>query len=127
MLGSKNCHLYKKTDKELAQHMECPFDPRGYFIIKGVEKVILIQEQLSKNRIIVEKDNKTDSIVANIASYTLETKNKITVVVIFLFSFLILDEKWETLSQIKQFYRADPNLYSFQSHEYGIRTSKLPF
>ena len=30
----------------------------GYFIIKGTEKVILIQEQLSKNRIIVKGDKK---------------------------------------------------------------------
>jgi hypothetical protein len=29
---------------------ECPLDPGGYFIIRGTEKVILIQEQLSKNR-----------------------------------------------------------------------------
>jgi DNA-directed RNA polymerase III subunit RPC2 len=33
---------------------ECPYDPRGYFIIKGVEKVHLIQEQMSKNKIIIE-------------------------------------------------------------------------
>ena len=31
---------------------ECPLDPGGYFVVKGVEKVVLIQEQLSKNRII---------------------------------------------------------------------------
>lgn len=30
----------------------------GYFIVKGQEKVILIQEQLSKNRIIVDQDRK---------------------------------------------------------------------
>ena len=30
----------------------------GYFIANGTEKVILIQEQLSKNRIIVEVDKK---------------------------------------------------------------------
>ena len=30
----------------------------GYFIVNGTEKVILIQEQLSKNRIIVETDKK---------------------------------------------------------------------
>ena len=30
----------------------------GYFIANGTEKVILIQEQLSKNRIIVEADKK---------------------------------------------------------------------
>jgi DNA-directed RNA polymerase III subunit RPC2 len=35
---------------------ECPLDPGGYFVIRGTEKVILIQEQLSKNRIIVEMD-----------------------------------------------------------------------
>jgi DNA-directed RNA polymerase III subunit RPC2 len=33
---------------------ECPYDPGGYFIVKGVEKAILIQEQLSKNRVIIE-------------------------------------------------------------------------
>jgi len=30
----------------------------GYFVIKGTEKVILIQEQLSKNRMILEIDGK---------------------------------------------------------------------
>ena len=37
---------------------ECPYDPGGYFIVKGVERVILMQEQLSKNRVIIEEDNK---------------------------------------------------------------------
>ncbi|KAH9929477.1 beta and beta-prime subunits of DNA dependent RNA-polymerase [Fomitopsis serialis] len=40
----------------LARMTECPLDPGGYFIVKGTEKVILVQEQLSKNRIIVEVD-----------------------------------------------------------------------
>ena len=30
----------------------------GYFVVKGAERVVLIQEQLSKNRIIVETDRK---------------------------------------------------------------------
>jgi DNA-directed RNA polymerase III subunit RPC2 len=30
--------------EQLARAKECPYDPRGYFIVKGVEKVILIQE-----------------------------------------------------------------------------------
>ena len=34
------------------------FPAGGYFIANGTEKVILIQEQLSKNRIIVEADKK---------------------------------------------------------------------
>jgi DNA-directed RNA polymerase III subunit RPC2 len=47
-----------KNEKELARLQECPLDPGGYFIVKGVEKVILIQEQLSKNRIIIDVDAK---------------------------------------------------------------------
>lgn len=58
MLRSSNCVLTGKTPAELAKLQECPIDPGGYFIINGVEKVILIQEQLSKNRMIVEMDRK---------------------------------------------------------------------
>ncbi len=41
---------------------ECPLDPGGYFVVKGTEKVILVQEQLSKNRIIVEADSKKGTV-----------------------------------------------------------------
>ena len=58
MLRSSNCVLSGKSPAELAKLNECPLDPGGYFIVKGVEKVILIQEQLSKNRMIVEVDRK---------------------------------------------------------------------
>lgn len=44
----------------------------GYFIVKGVEKVILIQEQLSKNRIIVEADRK-GTVGASVTRYGAET------------------------------------------------------
>eukprot|EP00834_Sanchytrium_tribonematis_P006673 NODE_514_length_6598_cov_0.571011.p1 type:complete len:871 gc:universal NODE_514_length_6598_cov_0.571011:3251-5863(+) len=74
MLKSKKCVLFKKSDKELASLMECPLDPAGYFVVKGVEKVILIQEQLSKNRIILEKDKY--GIVANVTSSSIERKTK---------------------------------------------------
>ena len=56
MLQSDNCRLKGKSEAELAKLKECPYDPGGYFVVKGVEKVILIHEQLSKNRIIVELD-----------------------------------------------------------------------
>ena len=58
MLRSSNCILTGKTPAELAKLNECPIDPGGYFIVKGTEKAILIQEQLSKNRMIVEADKK---------------------------------------------------------------------
>eukprot|EP00954_Amorphochlora_amoebiformis_P026518 1379749-Amorphochlora_amoeboformis.AAC.2 len=54
------------TKEELAALQECPFDPGGYFIVRGVEKVILIQEQLSKNRIIMELDRKAGDICAQV-------------------------------------------------------------
>jgi DNA-directed RNA polymerase beta subunit len=49
----------------------------GYFIIKGVEKVILMQEQLSKNRIIIETDTKgllcaTVTRYGNVRAWVLE-------------------------------------------------------
>eukprot|EP00835_Amoeboradix_gromovi_P003771 NODE_262_length_12566_cov_0.133392.p1 type:complete len:873 gc:universal NODE_262_length_12566_cov_0.133392:8770-11388(+) len=74
MLKSNKCVLLGKSEKELAKMMECPLDPSGYFVVKGVEKVILIQEQLSKNRIIIEKDKY--GIVANVTSSSLERKTK---------------------------------------------------
>ncbi|KAG1714219.1 DNA-directed RNA polymerase III subunit RPC2 [Nymphon striatum] len=58
MLRSSKCVLRGKSSAELAKLKECPHDPGGYFIVKGAEKVILIQEHLSKNRMMVEKDPK---------------------------------------------------------------------
>uniref|UniRef100_A0A0D9Z8N6 DNA-directed RNA polymerase n=1 Tax=Oryza glumipatula TaxID=40148 RepID=A0A0D9Z8N6_9ORYZ len=58
MLRSHACVLNGKDEAELARYGECPLDPGGYFIVKGTEKVILIQEQLSKNRIIIDTDSK---------------------------------------------------------------------
>ena len=59
---------------------ECPYDPGGYFIIKGTEKVILMQEQLSKNRVILELDGKK-CVCAQITSSTHERKSKSYIVV----------------------------------------------
>ena len=80
MLGSSKCFLAGKTERQLATMGECPYDPGGYFIIKGVEKVILIQEQLSKNRVILEEDGK-GCVVASITSSTHERKSKAYILV----------------------------------------------
>ncbi|XP_059652045.1 DNA-directed RNA polymerase III subunit 2 [Cornus florida] len=79
MLRSCCCALYKKDEAELARLGECPLDPGGYFIIKGTEKVILIQEQLSKNRIIIDTNNK-GCIQASVTSSTETTKSKTSIV-----------------------------------------------
>jgi DNA-directed RNA polymerase III subunit RPC2 len=73
MVGSSRCHLRGKDERELANLQECPYDPRGYFVINGTEKVILIQEQMIENRILVERNPKLDTIVANVISYTIDT------------------------------------------------------
>lgn len=57
MLRSSKCILSGKPAREMGALRECPIDPGGYFVVRGQEKVILIQEQLSKNRIIVESVN----------------------------------------------------------------------
>ncbi|KAJ6797280.1 DNA-directed RNA polymerase III subunit 2 [Iris pallida] len=75
MLRSSRCVLSGKDEAELAKLGECPLDPGGYFIVKGNEKVILIQEQLSKNRIIIDTDNK-GRVNASVTSSTHETKSK---------------------------------------------------
>lgn len=53
MIGSSRCHLKGKSELDLAKLQECPYDPKGYFVINGTEKVILIQEQMIENRILV--------------------------------------------------------------------------
>lgn len=53
MLGSCLCHLSSKTEREIIEMGECPKDPFGYFIIKGMEKIILIQEKLRMNRVFI--------------------------------------------------------------------------
>lgn len=56
MLRSSKCYLTDQSDKELARMDECALDPGGYFIVNGAEKVILVQEQLSKNRVLVDTE-----------------------------------------------------------------------
>ncbi|CAF2142177.1 unnamed protein product [Brassica napus] len=75
MLRSCRCVLHGKDEEELARLGECPLDPGGYFVIEGTEKVFLIQEQLSKNRIIIDSDKK-GNINASVTSSSETTKSK---------------------------------------------------
>ncbi|KAK2071912.1 hypothetical protein P8C59_006297 [Phyllachora maydis] len=75
MLKSAKCWLAGANNAQMEIMNECPLDPGGYFIVNGTEKVILIQEQLSKNRVIVEADVKT-GVQASVTSSTHERKSK---------------------------------------------------
>ncbi|GAD97975.1 DNA-directed RNA polymerase III subunit RET1 [Paecilomyces variotii No. 5] len=76
MLRSSKCVLSNKTAPEMHVLNECPLDPGGYFIVNGTEKVILVQEQLSKNRVIVEADPKKEIVQASVTSSSNERKSK---------------------------------------------------
>lgn len=63
MVGSSKdnivVHQIDKDRHKLLQMGECPFDPKGYFIIKGgVEKMVLIQECLRAMRPMITKIKK---------------------------------------------------------------------
>lgn len=68
MLRSNRCVLSGQNVDGMARLGECPLDPGGYFVVKGTEKVILVQEQMSKNRIIVETDARKGTAMASVTS-----------------------------------------------------------
>ncbi|XP_064484675.1 DNA-directed RNA polymerase III subunit RPC2-like [Ornithodoros turicata] len=78
MLRSSNCVLADKSPYEMSVMNECPYDPGGYFVVNGVERVILMQEQLSKNRMIVEEDRK-GGVMCQVTSSTHEKKSRTNV------------------------------------------------
>ncbi|KAI9563545.1 hypothetical protein GHT06_011008 [Daphnia sinensis] len=78
MLRSSNCTLAGLSPAEMAKKNECPYDCGGYFIVRGNEKVILIQEQMSKNRMIVEQDRK-GNMSCQVTSSTHGTKTRTNV------------------------------------------------
>ena len=72
MLRSSRCVLSGRPESDMGTLNECAVDPGGYFIVRGQEKVILVQEQLSKNRIIVESFK--GMIQASVTSHTANVK-----------------------------------------------------
>jgi len=55
MIKSKYCNLnFSKSNKE------CLYDPGGYFIISGSEKVIISQEKMNNNQIYIFENNKKE-------------------------------------------------------------------
>ncbi|KAI9686121.1 MAG: DNA-directed RNA polymerase III core subunit ret1 [Bogoriella megaspora] len=74
MLRSSRCVLSGRPIKDMGVLGECAIDPGGYFVVRGQEKVILVQEQLSKNRVLVESAK--GIIQASVTSSTHERKSK---------------------------------------------------
>ena len=57
MAKSNACILNNFSSQKLVEHGEDPNDPGGYFIINGSERVIVGLEDLSYNKIIVDKES----------------------------------------------------------------------
>jgi len=55
MVKSKRCRLYGLSDEELIEMGEDPADPGGYFIINGSERVVVVRDDLARNKVIVEE------------------------------------------------------------------------
>ena len=55
MLRSKFCNLSELSEKELIEKGEDPYDPGGYFIVNGTEKVLISVEDLAPNQMLVEE------------------------------------------------------------------------
>ena len=53
MVKSAYCNLNGLPEKALNENDECSMDPGGYFIINGMEKVIVAQERMASNNIMV--------------------------------------------------------------------------
>ncbi len=57
MLHSNYCHLNKLSKQELIEKGEDPFEPGGYFIINGTERVLVNIEDLGANRFLVDEES----------------------------------------------------------------------
>jgi DNA-directed RNA polymerase II subunit RPB2 len=55
MVRSKLCASYNLKPNVLKEIGECPFDFGGYFIIDGLEKIVVSQERMVTNKIFVNK------------------------------------------------------------------------
>uniref|UniRef100_A0A7E4ZYZ0 DNA-directed RNA polymerase subunit beta n=1 Tax=Panagrellus redivivus TaxID=6233 RepID=A0A7E4ZYZ0_PANRE len=76
MVRSNRCALWQmETLEDMAKTRECAYDPGGYFIIRGTEKVVLMHEQMAKNRIMINRNSKKE-LVCEVMSSTSQRKSK---------------------------------------------------
>ncbi|GAQ80930.1 DNA-directed RNA polymerase II subunit 2 [Klebsormidium nitens] len=55
MVRSSFCALSGLSDAQRARAGDCPYDPGGYYIINGAEKVLIAQERMSNGHVYVYK------------------------------------------------------------------------
>ncbi|HYY49911.1 MAG TPA: DNA-directed RNA polymerase subunit B, partial [Nitrososphaeraceae archaeon] len=70
MVKSNACILHNLPEARLIEVGEDPRDPGGYFVINGSERVIVGLEDLSYNKIIVDTEEATGSLVYKAKVYS---------------------------------------------------------
>jgi DNA-directed RNA polymerase II subunit RPB2 len=80
MLGSALDWLSTKSESEKVQLGEGLSDPLSYFIVKGQEKIIKIQEKLRANRFFLFNSTSKGDVVCKITNNTLMGTSQITMV-----------------------------------------------
>jgi DNA-directed RNA polymerase II subunit RPB2 len=79
MVKSSCCNLYKKSEEDCIASGECRYDPGGYFIIKGKERVLVSQERMNHNVVYVFDQKPTNKflLIAEIRSMSEETRHSV--------------------------------------------------
>ncbi len=70
MVRSNLCHMKTMSRTQLIENGEDPDDPGGYFIIKGVERVLIGLDDVASNRIITTKEKKGSEVKSRVFSST---------------------------------------------------------
>ncbi|MEO9321023.1 MAG: DNA-directed RNA polymerase subunit B [Nitrososphaera sp.] len=70
MVKSNTCILHNLPETKLVEFGEDPRDPGGYFVINGSERVIVGLEDLSYNKIIVDTEETTGTILYKAKVYS---------------------------------------------------------
>ncbi len=70
IVKSNLCHTKSMSRTQLIENGEDPDDPGGYFIIKGVERVLIGLDDVASNRIITTREKKGSEVKSRVFSAT---------------------------------------------------------
>ncbi len=65
MIGSKMCSTHEMPKKDLVLAGEDPDDAKGYFLVNGTERTLVLIEEIAGNKPVFEKDGDTVTVRVN--------------------------------------------------------------
>jgi DNA-directed RNA polymerase beta subunit len=78
MVKSEKCNLNGLNSEELIEKGEDPYDLGGYFIINGIEKILVSQEILASDKVLVSRQMK--KVISDVISTKGAFKGKVRVI-----------------------------------------------